>query len=63
MTYQELLDIGKKIFMFHPDEPFTSVAELLGTARGAIKMRQHYDHAAVLYAEHLARFADEKAED
>ena len=52
--YQELLDEGALIFGYHPDEPFTSIAQILNTARN----QRYYEAAVAVYAEDLARWID-----
>lgn len=60
MSYDELMARGKMIFNFHPDQPFESVGHLLDIARRN-RRRDFYEQAAAVYAEALAKFADEHA--
>lgn len=54
----EAIDYGKKIFNFHPDEPFASCQEVLDTARKNMRSI-YYDQGAAIYAEYLAYKIDE----
>lgn len=61
MTHKELLQFGAKTFNFHPDEPFTSVEQILETARKNFS-NGAYECGAALLAERLARYCDEHNE-
>ncbi len=62
MKYQEMIERGKRIFNFHPDEDFYSVGQVLQTARKNMGIHGSYECGAALYAETLAKYLDELKE-
>ena len=59
MTHDELIERGKMIFNFHPDTAITSSEQLLEVARRMLRHHGAYECGVALYAEALAKFADE----
>jgi len=57
MTHDELVQYGKRVFNFHPDEQINGAEELLEAARKGMPGR-YYDRAAAIFAGYLARYAD-----
>ena len=53
----DTLSEGKRIFNFHPDEPFESIGQLLEYARKNLHYK-HYDTACNIYIKYLARYID-----
>lgn len=51
----EIIEIGKRIFNFHPNEPFASVEQILEKSDS-----YSYPISHALYAWHLARFIDKQ---
>ncbi len=58
MNKQELIEYGKKVFNFHPDEKLETATQILDVAKKNMGSHEHYLHGATCFAEALARFAD-----
>ena len=59
ISYKELIEIGKRIFNFSPDEDFSSTAEIIEAAHKSLPY-QNKDHALSVYAEYLAHYCDKE---
>ena len=58
----EIIEIGKALFNFHPDENFTSTRQVLEVAYKNIRNRQTYNMIASQYAERMAKYIDKQVD-
>lgn len=62
MTYDDLIEYGRRVFNFHPDDAFACLGGVMEAGRKSTRRCPHeyYDRAAALLCEKLVQYVDEQ---